>query len=61
MADPIQVAAQALPADVIPVDFRAAEIQDEERWPLGLSVAFLFASSVLLWLPIIAAIRWLLA
>lgn len=38
-----------------------ADQMAEERWPLGLSVAFVIASSILLWLPIITGIRWLLA
>jgi hypothetical protein len=32
----------------------------EERWPIGLSVAFVISSSILLWLPIIIGVRWLL-
>lgn len=56
MAHPIQAAAPAMPAD-----FGTTEFRDEERWPPGLTLAFAVASSVLLWLPIIAAIRWLLA
>lgn len=44
----------------IPARAEAVE-PSEERWPLGLSVALVIASSILLWLPIIACIRWLLA
>ena len=32
----------------------------EERWPIGLSFVFVVGSSILLWLPIIAGLRWLL-
>lgn len=38
----------------------AASERVEERWPIGLSVVFVVSSSILLWLPIIAGVRWLL-
>ncbi|MGI9403967.1 MAG: hypothetical protein ACR2OF_05615 [Hyphomicrobium sp.] len=48
-------------AFIYTIPARAETVEPEERWPLGLSVAFVIASSILLWLPIIACIRWLLS
>lgn len=62
--DPLSNAyAYALPSELRPTtgsgQAPAYEVV-EERWPIGLSAVFIVNSAILLWLPVIAGIRWLL-
>ena len=48
----------ALQEHVLPVGW---ESDDDERWPLAYTVAFVGVSSALLWALIIGAMNWLTA